>query len=85
MRRRICISLLVVLALSAGGFAQRAERSRQSEWLYWGGDQGGMKYTALDEITPQNLSRLELAWQWQHYVRRSRSTARFPDSSKRLR
>jgi quinoprotein glucose dehydrogenase len=67
MRRRLSISLLVVLALSAGGFAQRAERSRQSEWLYWGGDQGGTKYTALDEITPQNLSRLELAWQWQHW------------------
>jgi quinoprotein glucose dehydrogenase len=67
MRRLAWVVSIVVLGLGVGLLAQRAERSRQVEWLYWGGDPGGMKYTTLDAITPQNLPRLELAWQWKHW------------------
>ena len=33
-----------------------------ADWPYFGGDQGGQKYSPLDEITLDNVNRLELAW-----------------------
>jgi len=66
--RWVSLWLLIVAACFAGlALAQRANSSGQVEWRYWGGDPGGMKYTAMTGITPQNLSRLELAWQWKHW------------------
>ncbi|MCP5110726.1 MAG: PQQ-binding-like beta-propeller repeat protein, partial [bacterium] len=34
------------------------------EWRHWGGDAGGMKYSPLDQITPENVARLALAWEF---------------------
>jgi quinoprotein glucose dehydrogenase len=31
-------------------------------WEYWGGDQGGTRFSTLDQITPQNVSSLVRAW-----------------------
>lgn len=33
-----------------------------ADWPYFGGDQGGQKFTPLDQITPDNVGRLEVAW-----------------------
>lgn len=33
-----------------------------ADWAHWGGDEGGMRYSPLDEITPQNVKRLKKAW-----------------------
>jgi glucose dehydrogenase len=60
----LAAGVLAGLTLTA---AQRAETSRQVEWLYYGGDQGGMKYSSLADITPQNVQNLQLAWQWKHW------------------
>ena len=60
----LTVGLLAGLTLTA---AQRAETSRQVEWQYYGGDQGGMKYSSLADITPQNVQNLQLAWQWKHW------------------
>jgi quinoprotein glucose dehydrogenase len=43
------------------------DTTRQVEWLYYGGDQGGMKYSPLADITAENVSRLQIAWQWKHW------------------
>ena len=32
------------------------------EWRYYGGDAGGMKYSALKQITPANVASLKPAW-----------------------
>ena len=32
------------------------------DWTYWGGDEGGMHHSPLDQITPQNVKRLKKAW-----------------------
>ena len=32
------------------------------DWEFWGGDEGGMHYSPLDEITPQNVRHLKKAW-----------------------
>lgn len=33
-------------------------------WSFYGGDEGGQRYTGADEITPDNVSGLELAWRY---------------------
>jgi quinoprotein glucose dehydrogenase len=35
-----------------------------SAWDHWGGDQGGMKFSTLDKITPQNANNLIRAWEF---------------------
>jgi quinoprotein glucose dehydrogenase len=34
------------------------------DWPSYGGDVGGMRYSPLDEITPANVGRLEIAWEF---------------------
>jgi quinoprotein glucose dehydrogenase len=34
------------------------------DWPYYGGDQGGMKYSTLTQVTKQNVGQLKLAWEW---------------------
>src|SRR5262245_13167021 len=60
----LAVGALAGLSLTA---AQRGETSRQVEWRYYGGDQGGMKYSALTDINPQNVHNLQQAWQWKHW------------------
>ena len=32
------------------------------DWRYYGGDAAGTRFTALDQITPENIKNLEVAW-----------------------
>jgi quinoprotein glucose dehydrogenase len=34
------------------------------EWRFWGGDAGSTRYAALDQITRDNVAKLEVAWRW---------------------
>jgi quinoprotein glucose dehydrogenase len=34
------------------------------DWPYYGGDQGGMKYSPLDQIDRDNVTELEVLWTW---------------------
>lgn len=56
----LVLSLPVVLA-------QRNDTSRQVEWPYYGGDQGGTKYSSLTDIAVDSVQRLKPAWQWTHF------------------
>lgn len=56
--RRV-LSLLVVLA--AASACQRAPREYR-EWRVYGGDPGGTRYSALDQINRSNVRRLQVAW-----------------------
>ena len=44
-----------------------AQSSRQVEWLYYGGDQAGTKYSPLTDINQNNVQRLDIAWEWKHW------------------
>ena len=46
--------------------AAPAGQSQQVEWFTYGGDPASSKYSPADDITPQNVARLAIAWQWEH-------------------
>src|SRR5215470_3897216 len=62
-RLYFCFAVLFVIGFLLIG----AQSSRQVEWLYYGGDQAGTKYSPLSDINPSNVQRLEIAWQWKHW------------------
>jgi quinoprotein glucose dehydrogenase len=64
-RRLLVVSILLtsVLALPT----VNGQPAGQVEWLYYGSDQGGTKYSALADINAGNVQRLRLAWQWKHW------------------
>ena len=66
MRLTRLLSVLLVGSIGVVA-AQRGGSSPQVEWLYYGADQGGSKYSALTDIGPENLPRLQIAWQWKHF------------------
>jgi quinoprotein glucose dehydrogenase len=57
MHTRIPVILALGLSLHLG--AAGAEG-----WAYYGGDEGGSRYSALQQINRDNVGRLELAWQY---------------------
>ncbi len=46
----------------AGLVAATALAAGAEDWPSYGGDPGGQRYSTLREITPRNVSRLEVAW-----------------------
>ncbi|MDG2049345.1 MAG: pyrroloquinoline quinone-dependent dehydrogenase [Myxococcota bacterium] len=59
---------LVVASLLAG-CGPKPEFSRSgpiAEWPAYGGDPGGMKYSPLDQVRPENVNDLEVAWIYHH-------------------
>ena len=66
MRRVRQFGLLAILVAGSIVAAQEPS-SRQVEWLYYGGDPGGTKHSALTDINAGNLRRLQVAWQWKHW------------------
>jgi quinoprotein glucose dehydrogenase len=62
MKRQIPL----VVILFAGSLVG-AQPSGPVEWLYYGGDQGGTKYSPLTDIAPENVQRLQMAWEWKHW------------------
>src|SRR2546422_6209865 len=66
MRRQI----LLLAVLTAGSLVtaqQPAVLPGPVDWPYYGGDQGGTKYSPLTDIGPENVQRLQIAWQWKHW------------------
>jgi quinoprotein glucose dehydrogenase len=53
---------LVALVLVGGGWA--AEGQAMTGWSVYGGDPGGTRYSALDQIDRGNVARLEVAWRY---------------------
>ena len=55
--------------LFLGGFAScilsillSAQTMPDTNWPYYGGDAGGMRYSRLTQFNPENVSRLKIAW-----------------------
>ncbi|HEY1306976.1 MAG TPA: pyrroloquinoline quinone-dependent dehydrogenase [Vicinamibacterales bacterium] len=57
-----------IVALMLGSLLAAQQRpATVVEWPYYGGDPGGMRHSGLADIKPDNLSRLQIAWQWKHW------------------
>jgi quinoprotein glucose dehydrogenase len=59
--------LRTLVVLVAGSLVAADEPSKQVEWLYYGGDPGGAKYSTLTDIDAANVHRMSVAWQWKHW------------------
>src|SRR4051812_34170426 len=80
MWKPLVITLLVAAALAPAQSARLAPSRDQAavrgpsaagqaeddvhDWPFYGGDQGGAKYSALTAINRSNVSRLKVAWEW---------------------
>ncbi|MDK1020791.1 MAG: pyrroloquinoline quinone-dependent dehydrogenase [Candidatus Hydrogenedentes bacterium] len=60
--RALSILALGICAISPFAGAQQGAKS--GEWTSYGADLGASKYSPLDQITPANVSDLEVAWRW---------------------
>ena len=58
------VLLLVVMTLGAAVNASAQAGAHAGEWRYYGGDSGSTKYSALDQITRENVGDLQIAWRW---------------------
>jgi quinoprotein glucose dehydrogenase len=61
MKRLIVVAASIFLQ-SAIGIGQKA--SKPVEWPFYGGDQGGMKYSPLTQINRDTVKQLQQAWEW---------------------
>src|SRR2546428_10119021 len=43
---------------------QNANRSVEQDWPFYGGDQGGTKYSPIVDINRETVARLGPAWEW---------------------
>ncbi len=59
----VCVAACVLATLPAPASAQYG--AADGEWRAYGGDQGGTKYSPLDEIDATNFDALQIAWRWQ--------------------
>ena len=55
-------------ARSSAGRAEDGSQSeqarREQDWPFYGGDQGGMKYSPLTDVSAASVSRLGIEWEW---------------------
>jgi glucose dehydrogenase len=62
MRRLWLSGGIVLLGGLMAGLAMHAESGPLPEWRYWGSDKAFTRYLPLDQITPANVSQLQVAW-----------------------
>ena len=53
--------MLTICALLTGSLPAVATAE---QWLHYGGDAGGQKYSPLTQINAANVGQLEVAWQY---------------------
>ena len=51
----------VLAALLVAGAVALAPDPREQDWPFYGGDQGGMKYSPLTDVNASTVSRLSVA------------------------
>ncbi len=56
------ITAVVLLAAGAGAAAQHGTGGE--DWIAYGGDRGGTRYSPLDQIDAGNFANLKVAWTW---------------------
>jgi len=67
MRQRHLVLATLLTACSVGCSAEDGrppDRSSAQGWPAYGGNAGGQRFSLLDEITPENVGTLEVAWEY---------------------
>ncbi len=54
----------VLLGLMGAFSTGQAQNDKQVDWPFYGGDQGGTKYSKLADIGTKNVSQMGVAWTW---------------------
>jgi len=54
----------IAVSLLAAALAVAPLAAPMVEWPFYGGDQGGAKYSPVADINPSNVARLAVAWEW---------------------
>lgn len=54
----------IVCFIWCGGTAHAQYGAPDGEWHTWGGDHGFTRYSALDQISRENVSDLQAVWRW---------------------
>src|SRR6476469_7233858 len=68
MKRQILLPVILVAgSLAAQQPVSSPASSGPVGWLYYGGDPAGTKYSPLTDIGPDNVQRLQVAWEWKHW------------------
>ena len=62
-RQMFALVMLGVLLSTTPVSSQRGATS--GEWRSYAGDLYGTKYSPLDQISDENFSEIEIAWEWQ--------------------
>src|SRR4030095_7826788 len=60
-------TVVPALAIASSLLAAQERSPRQVEWLHYGGDPGGTKFSSLSDVNTANVCRLPGAWQWKHW------------------
>ena len=60
---RIVTSLVLISASSHLAAAEALDRAAAGDWAFYGGDAGGTRYSALDQINKENVTQLKPAWE----------------------
>lgn len=58
---KLALALVLAGALALAGEAS-AQAGAKSDWGHYGGDAGGQRFSALTQITPENVNDLKVAW-----------------------
>lgn len=79
----LCLPLLCLSSCTpiAGLAAEPPATASRSAWDAWGGDAWGRRYAPVDQITPDNVSRLEVAWEYSTGELRRRSASMLGNST----
>src|SRR5687767_7887144 len=62
--RRLSVSLVVLLGVALAGTPAGQTGAQRGEWPTYGGDLANTRYSPLDQITPENFNKLEVAWRF---------------------
>ena len=56
------VGLLVIFSAAISSSDVHAQASKRVEWTAYGNDPGGLRYSSLNQINRDNLSKLKVAW-----------------------
>src|SRR5260370_22436755 len=67
-----------LLAFTIAHTQAQKPTSGMREWPFYGGDQGGTKYSPLTQINRNSVRKLQVAWQWKTGEKRLEGYKTFP-------